>query len=554
MTRKARRAVKQMTNKPYDISKIYADMEIDLIKSMQRNLKRHLAEEEAYGFQWEQWQSMKLRELAQYRKEADKTIQEYGGKAKREARAYTEQSFLSGGAGTNAFYSRFRPELAFDEALFFGINRRLVDTLTASVQNDLARAEHAVLRMTDDVYRKTIFKSQMYYNMGAANLWQAVDMATADFLGKGYNAVVYKNGNRVNIASYAEMAIRTTAKRASLSGAGARQNELGERLCYIPGRGMACELCVPWLSRVYIDDVYAGGKPADGPYPLLSTAIAGGIFHPNCRDGRYPYYKGVTNAPKPLTDEEKELSVERYEQEQKQRYMERNVRKYKRLEAGSLSPENKGKYGDKVRQWQERLRSQTKENDFLRRNYAREAIGKRASANIRLQNAGRSGIITPRGGKIMNHIQNIDSPIEQRNTAKGNPNAIMQFGRPLNNRQQTLLDQLPQYDSRTTVKKKSVKMSDLSALTAQTGDEFAMFTKGKERLIIRGNAYNVNVDEAFAKELSRLGYKWSGHTHPGTSGNVLIPSVGDKLILKEFNQEQSVIYDSRGTFGVFFKE
>ena len=76
-------------------------------------------------------------------------------------------------------------------------------------------------------------------------------------------------------------------------------------------------------------------------------------------------------------------------------------------------------------------------------------------------------------------------------------------------------------------------MSDLSALTAQTGDEFAMFTKGKERLIIRGNAYNVNVDEAFAKELSRLGYKWSGHTHPGTSGNVLIPSVGDKLILKE---------------------
>ena len=393
MTRKARRAVKQMTNKPYDISKIYADMEIDLIKSMQRNLKRHLAEEEAYGFQWEQWQSMKLRELAQYRKEVDKTIQEYGGKAKREARAYTEQSFLSGGAGTNAFYSRFRPELAFDEALFFSINRRLVDTLTASVQNDLARAEHAVLRMTDDVYRKTVFKSQMYYNMGAANLWQAVDMATADFLSKGYNAVVYKNGNRVNIASYAEMAIRTTAKRASLSGAGARQNELGERLCYIPGRGMACELCVPWLSRVYIDDVYAGGKPTDGPYPLLSTAIAGGIFHPNCRDGRYPYYKGVTNAPKPLTDEEKELSVERYEQEQKQRYMERNVRKYKRLEAGSLSLENKGKYGDKVRQWQERLRSQTKENDFLRRNYAREAIGKRAGANIRLQNAEKSGII-----------------------------------------------------------------------------------------------------------------------------------------------------------------
>ena len=154
----------------------------------------------------------------------------------------------------------------------------------------------------------------------------------------------------------------------------------------------------------------------------------------------------------------------------------------------------------------------------------------------------------------MNHIQNIDSPIEQRNTAKGNPNAIMQFGRPLNNRQQALLNQLPQYDSRTTVKKKSVKMSDLSALTAQTGDEFAMFTKGKERLIIRGNAYNVNVDESYAKELSRQGYKWSGHTHPGTDEMCMFASDGDMYILSCFNQQYTAIYNSKGQHNVFGRD
>ena len=59
-------------------------------------------------------------------------------------------------------------------------------------------------------------------------------------------------------------------------------------------------------------------------------------------------------------------------------------------------------------------------------------------------------------------------------------------------------------------------MSDLSALTALTGDEFAMFTNGKERLIIRGNTIMVNVNSERASKLAKEGYKLSGHTHPGT--------------------------------------
>lgn len=95
-------------------------------------------------------------------------------------------------------------------------------------------------------------------------------------------------------------------------------------------------------------------------------------------------------------------------------------------------------------------------------------------------------------------ISAIEQPIEQQHTGKGNPNAILTFDMSLNNRQQKLLDSLPGYDSRAVVPKESVNMSDLSALTAKTGDEFAMFTKGGERLIIRGNSSKVNIglDEA----------------------------------------------------------
>ena len=97
-------------------------------------------------------------------------------------------------------------------------------------------------------------------------------------------------------------------------------------------------------------------------------------------------------------------------------------------------------------------------------------------------------------------------------------------------------------------------MSDLAAITAETGDEFAMFTKGGERLIIRGNSNSVNVDINRAKELSEQGYKWSGHTHPGIVADFATPSQGDKDILKLFKQKTSVIYNSTGYFRTFDKE
>ena len=53
----------------YEIKKLYEDMELYLIQSMKRNFKRHLLEEEAVGFAYPQWQSMKLKELKRYQRE-----------------------------------------------------------------------------------------------------------------------------------------------------------------------------------------------------------------------------------------------------------------------------------------------------------------------------------------------------------------------------------------------------------------------------------------------------------------------------------------------------
>ncbi|MCM1577455.1 MAG: hypothetical protein NC078_01485 [Ruminococcus sp.] len=150
-------------------------------------------------------------------------------------------------------------------------------------------------------------------------------------------------------------------------------------------------------------------------------------------------------------------------------------------------------------------------------------------------------------------ISSIDRPIEQKHTGKGNPNAIMHYDVQLNSRQEKLLEQLPEFDSRVEVSKNSVNMPDLSALTAKTGDEFAMFTKGGKRIIIRGNAFKVNIDIDNAMLLASQGYKWSGHTHPGVDGNCLQASAGDMEILRCFRQDYSVIYNSKGSYRTFGK-
>jgi len=141
----------------------------------------------------------------------------------------------------------------------------------------------------------------------------------------------------------------------------------------------------------------------------------------------------------------------------------------------------------------------------------------------------------------MNEI--VSKPIEL-----GHPVDISFSDRALSRRQQIVLDRLPEYGSGGTFKKREVSMLDLAALTAKTGAEFAMFTCQGNRLIVRGDCERIPINLAKAAELHALGFRWSGHTHPGFSDASLIASDGDKRILKVFEQDRSAIYNAAGKY------
>ena len=348
--------------KDYDIEEAFRTIENELINSMMRNLSHHRAEETKEGLNWTSWQAEQLKALNIYKqknsKKFTKQFREINDKINksillhRKAGATDQEQEILEAIKKGAKLTH-KAESTIEGA-FFRINDRKLDALLNEVNGSMRRAETAMLRMANDQYRKVIFNSQVYFNTGAGTYEEAVDMATKDFLSRGINCIQYSNGARVNIASYASMALRTANTRAYCQGEGSMRKEWGISTVVVNKRGLPCPKCGKWTGKVLIDDVWSGGKASDGPYPLMSQAIAGGLYHPNCKDGHSTYFPDISNEPEKVTKKEMKQAVEAEKQESRDNLIQRNIDKFDRLSKYSLDDENKKQYDIKKEQWKEK--------------------------------------------------------------------------------------------------------------------------------------------------------------------------------------------------------
>ena len=356
----------QKLNTVYDIGAVFEAIENELISSMIRNMRRHKLEEIDEDKQWAMWQALQLKSLEKYKKDNQK---KYGKQFKDINAQIKTLISLSRSEGEMA------QEIAILEAIrngfpakriskgataeFFKVNDRKLETLINATMNDMQKAEIAVLRMANDQYRKVIYNAQVYANTGAGTYEKAVDMATEDFVKAGLNCVQYANGARHTLADYADMAIRTASKRAYLQGEGQKRQEWGISTVIMNKRGNPCPKCLPFVGKVLVDDVWSNG-PKDGKspvtgikYPLMSSAIAAGLYHPRCKDSHTTYFEGISTPPEKSRYTKAELNelVRKQEQENRQQYAKRQEKKFGRLADFSLDPENKKKYEQKQNEW-----------------------------------------------------------------------------------------------------------------------------------------------------------------------------------------------------------
>lgn len=342
----------------YDVGQIMQEMEIELIQSMRRNLGRHMKWEEDEGFHWEQWQAKKIREIRKYRAKNMEIMANYSQKLDKGTKNDLRRQYLEGGRKVDKEVSRvikkgFSLYRATPSNDFFQGDNEKLDRLINAIRNDMKQAQNAALRQMDDVYRKIIFKAEMFLGSGTTTLEKAIDMATKDFLKAGINCITYANGAHVNIASYTRMAVRTANKRVFLMGEGERRKEWGLSLVLVSQYSQCSPLCLPWQGRVFIDDVYSGGKVEDGDYPLLSQAIARNLFHPNCKHTMSTFFESINDVPEPMLESE---TGDEYKKAQRDAEINRNIQKYTRLKEGSLDPQNIATYGAKLNEWKEKAR------------------------------------------------------------------------------------------------------------------------------------------------------------------------------------------------------
>ncbi len=346
----------------YNIKEAFERIENELIDSMMRNFSRHRAEETKEGYNWTQWQAEQLKSLEEYRKHNAKKfgkrfktinskVEEMIRTAKADGNASQEAEILE--AVKDGFKAPKKPS-AHSTAEFFKVNDRKLDALIKSTTDDLKRAETAVLRMSNDKYRKAIFNAQVAMNTGAVTYEKAVDMACKDMLNAGLNCVEYKNGARHTLSDYADMAVKTANKRAYLRGEGEKRAEWGVSLVVVNSRQGGCPDCAKYIGKVFIDDVYSNGKKSDGNYPLLSTAIKNGLFHPRCKDSTSTYYPELDDLDAPLSEDEiKELDRQRGIEE-KQQYAQRQAERFDRRAEYSLDEDNKRIAQTRADEWHDR--------------------------------------------------------------------------------------------------------------------------------------------------------------------------------------------------------
>lgn len=246
--------------------------------------------------------------------------------------------------------------------------RRLVDETVRTITSTHLR----ITRWMVDTYRDVITDVSAQVLLGTVTRREAAQRALDRFAGRGVTGFVDRAGRGWSLESYTEMAVRTTTARAAVNAHADRLQDYGQDLVIVSDAPQECRLCRPWEGKVLsltgrtigtIDG--SGGVRVAG---TLAGATSEGLFHPGCRHSTGLYQPGITRLPGRTADPEGDAA------RQKLRYLERETRKARRLEAAALDDDARDRAATRVRARQAQIREHVA-TTTAKRQPQRERIG-----------------------------------------------------------------------------------------------------------------------------------------------------------------------------------
>lgn len=326
---------------------IYTEAELAMLERVARRIER--------GIDEPGWAEHKLLEVTELKRETRAILEGVRRTGTTEIPKAIEDAYAAG-------LTEARRDLAKAEGEFtVASNPRLVTSLTTETMTRVQSTHLQILRTSDDIYRSTVARASSQIAVGASTRREAAQLALNEFANNGVTGFVDSSGRSWDMASYAEMALRATTGRASVSGHADSLEANGQDLVIVSDAPEECEICRPWEGQVLS---LSGSDPN---YPSLAEGEADGLFHPNCRHRLGIYIEGVTRSMGKTADPIG--STERAQQ----RYLERGVRQWKRREVVAITPIDKVTSASKRTEWQTRLKSFVEDNDRKRLAY-RESV------------------------------------------------------------------------------------------------------------------------------------------------------------------------------------
>ncbi|MFI1182605.1 phage minor capsid protein [Streptomyces sp. NPDC020799] len=357
-----------------NVRDLYADAEQRLLGIVARQL--------ADGFEAPGWAIAKLADIQALRRGAQGVVDALSSAMQLEVFDTVAEAYITGARSGLAELGALGDEDARRIAETTP-NTRAVDRLAAETIERVEATHRGILRGVDDGYRQVIAEVSATPLLGIDTRRQATQRAMERFADRGLRTFVDKAGRSWQMTSYAEMATRTSVGRAAVEGHTDRLRAVGLDMVIVSNAPHECPLCKPFEGKVLTIGGPEGAREVEVEHAvedgrMVRVSIAGsldeartrGFQHPNCRHSVAAYLPGVTREPVEHSED-----PNGYEATQKQRAIERGIRKWKNRAAAAITPEEKKAAEAKVRAWQGKMRGHLTEHPELIRRRERERLG-----------------------------------------------------------------------------------------------------------------------------------------------------------------------------------
>lgn len=344
-----------------------------LYEAATNDLIRAIAVQVGRGAQDATWQDRKLEALTLLMHDVDRTIDDL----RREVPGAVERAL--------GYAYRRGSAVASVEAEAAGITGSFgfmpdEEALTRLLSEAMRPHEQVILgirRSVQDAYDQALVKAAATVLTGTGTRVDAARTALSFLADQGITGFTDRSGRKWDMASYAEMATRTSSGHAAIEGHMDRLTGLGVDTVYVSDSPEECDICRPFEGEVLSISGNTTGTLSDGTEVLCSVREARqrGLWHPNCSHSSSLFLPGFTKPPTGTDD------ADDYDLRQRQRAYERRIRKWKRRV--EIEEAVTGKNDPHAKQARKKLRDVQAEFKTWRTQNDRRAVTQRTNLHIR---------------------------------------------------------------------------------------------------------------------------------------------------------------------------